>query len=339
MAKVRIQKALSDAGVLSRRKAEEYIRMGRITVNGHKAQPGHPVDTRTDRVAIDGHPVAFPRRKEPVYIMLNKPRGYVTTTSDELGRKCVAELVEDVGTRVYPIGRLDRDSEGLLLLTNDGQFANLIMHPSHRVGKTYRVTVRPGITDEQAAHLGSGVDLGGGEKSGPATVLVLEKEQGRVVLQITISEGKNREIRRMCEGVGLEVGRLKRISVGPVKLGMLQPGQWRPLKKSEVIALRNAARPASEHEPIPKDDPTEKTGSFGKAAPRGDSRTQRGRGQKNDGRRGGAKSGGPKGSASKYAGPKTGKGRSGPPRGEEAVSYGKSTRPAKKPKPYQGGKG
>ena len=273
---IRIQKALSDAGILSRRKAEEYIAQGRITVNGRKATPGNPVNPARDVVAIDGQKVSFPRKKEPVYLMLNKPRGYVTTNDDDLGRRCVAQLVEDVGTRVYPVGRLDRDSEGLLLLTNDGQFANLIMHPSHQVGKTYRVTARPGITDEQAAHLAAGVDLGEGETSAPATVLVLEKEPGRVVLQITISEGKNREIRRMCQGVGLEVARLKRVSVGPLKLGMLQPGKWRMLKKSEVIALKNAARPASQQEALPQDDePAQPMGPFGK--PLSEQKPQRGR--------------------------------------------------------------
>lgn len=259
MAKMRIQKALGDAGIMSRRKAEEYIAAGKITVNGHKAQPGHPVDTAKDIVAIEGKRVVFPRRKENIYIMLNKPRGYVTTTSDELGRRCVTELVENLPERVYPVGRLDKNTEGVLLLTNDGQFANLLMHPSNHITKTYRVTVRPDITDEQAARLAAGVDIGEGVITQPAQVHVMEKAPGRVVLQITISEGKNRQIRRMCEAVGLEVARLKRISVGPQKLGMLQPGEWRELKKSEVLALRNAGRPiqdpASQSKPKPAGRP------------------------------------------------------------------------------------
>ena len=263
--KIRIQKALSDGGILSRRKAEEYVAAGRITVNGRPAVPGNPVDPDRDVIAIDGRRIWFEKRRESLYIMLNKPRGYVTTTSDERGRRCVMELVEDVGTRVYPVGRLDKDSEGLLLLTNDGQFANLMMHPSHHVGKTYRVTVRPGITEEQAISLYTGVDIGEGETSAPATVLVLEKEPGRAVLQITIGEGKNREIRRMCEGVGLEVARLRRTAVGPLKLGMLQPGKWRELKRSEVIALKNAARPAERQELFPEDKPAAvETGRAGK---------------------------------------------------------------------------
>ena len=154
---IRIQKYLGDGGILSRRKTEEYIKAGRITVNGRPAAPGHPV-APGDVIAIDGQRVRVERDKENLYLMLNKPRGYVTTTSDELGRRCVTQLLEGVEARVYPVGRLDRDSEGLLLLTNDGQFANLIMHPSHHIGKTYRVTVRPGITEDQCVALAAGVD-------------------------------------------------------------------------------------------------------------------------------------------------------------------------------------
>lgn len=290
---IRIQKVLGDAGVLSRRKTEEYIKAGRITVNGHKAQPGNPVDPTRDIIAIDGKRVVIARRKENLYLMLNKPRGYVTTTSDELGRRCVAQLVEDAGARVYPVGRLDRDSEGLLLMTNDGQFANLIMHPSHHVSKTYRVTVRPDIGDEQLVRLSSGVDIGEGETTQPAVVHVLEKQPGRVVLQMSITEGKNRQIRRMCEAVGLEVVRLKRISVGPLKLGMLQPGQWRELKKSEVIALRNAAKPASQQEALPAEDkPAGHVGSFGKDARRGARRKDGFVGRKDEPARGNASRGG-----------------------------------------------
>ena len=191
-------------------------------------------------IAIDGVRVQLRKKKQNVYIMLHKPRGFVTTTSDELGRRCVTDLVKDAPAHVYPVGRLDRNSEGLLLLTNDGAFANLVMHPSNHISKTYRVTVRPDVSDEQAAKMSAGVMLDG-RMTLPATVLVLEKQDGRVVLQITIQEGRNRQVRRMCEAVGLEVARLKRTSVGPLKLGMLQPGQWRELRPAEVAALRNAA--------------------------------------------------------------------------------------------------
>ena len=237
---IRIQKVLSENGVMSRRKAEEAIAQGRVTVNGHPAQPGNPVDPARDVIAIDGVRVQLRKKKQNVYIMLHKPRGFVTTTSDELGRRCVTDLVKDAPAHVYPVGRLDRNSEGLLLLTNDGAFANLVMHPSNHISKTYRVTVRPDVSDEQAAKMSAGVMLDG-RMTLPATVLVLEKQDGRVVLQITIQEGRNRQVRRMCEAVGLEVARLKRTSVGPLKLGMLQPGQWRELRPGEVAALRNAA--------------------------------------------------------------------------------------------------
>ena len=258
---IRIQKALTDSGILSRRKTEEYIKAGRITVNGRPAQPGNPVNPDRDVVAIDGVRVPLSSKRETIYIMLNKPRGYVTTTS--------TELVEDLEERVYPVGRLDKNSEGLLLMTNDGQFANLMMHPSHHVSKTYRVTVRPDITEDQVVALSTGVDIGEERKTLPAQVHVLEKVPGRVVLQITITEGRNRQIRRMCEAVGLEVARLKRISVGPVRLGMLQPGKWRELKKSEVIALRNAARPAGQQEPLPQEDKGPHVASFGGTERRG----------------------------------------------------------------------
>lgn len=238
---IRIQKVMTDNGIMSRRKTEEAIQQGRITVNGRPAQVGQPINPRRDVVAVDGVRVQFQKKKHNVYIMLHKPRGHVTTTSDELGRNCVADLVKEAPERVYPVGRLDRNSEGLLLFTNDGEFANMMMHPSNKITKTYRVTVRPDITDEQAAKMASGIELDG-KKTLPATVLVLEKQEGRVVLQMTISEGRNRQIRRMCEAVGLEVARLKRTSVGPLKLGMLQPGQWRELRPAELIALRNAAK-------------------------------------------------------------------------------------------------
>jgi 23S rRNA pseudouridine2605 synthase len=201
--------------------------------------------------------------------MLHKPRGYVTTMSDELGRRCVKELVEDAPERVYPIGRLDKDSEGLLLMTNDGDFANLIMHPSHHVSKTYRVTVRPAVSDEQLTQLSSGVEIDG-KKTAPAVIHVLEKEPGRVVLQITIHEGRNRQIRKMCEAVGLEVARLKRTTVGPLKLGMLQPGEWRELKPAEVGMLRNAVKTMEETKPKkPAKNKEFKARGTEKAAPKG----------------------------------------------------------------------
>lgn len=238
---IRIQKVLSEQGVASRRKVEEWITQGKIKVNGRPAVLGQKINPNRDVVTIDGERVYFQKSNQKYYIMLHKPRGYVTTMSDELGRKCVAELVEDVPERVYPIGRLDKDSEGMLLFTNDGDFANLIMHPSHHVSKTYRVTVRPDISDAQVVRLSTGVEIDG-KKTSPAHVTVLEKEPGRVVLQMVIYEGRNRQVRKMCEAVGLEVARLKRTAIGPLKLGMLAPGKWRELRPGEIGMLRNAVK-------------------------------------------------------------------------------------------------
>lgn len=236
--KIRLQKFLSEAGVASRRKAEEMIRNGSVKVNGAVAQIGDSVDPKRDTVTVKGKKV----RKESNmrYILLNKPRGYVTTTDDELGRKCVLELVKDVKERVYPVGRLDRVSEGALILTNDGAFANAMMHPSRHVPKTYRVTVRPEITAEKVDLLSSGIELDG-RMTAPADVRILSKEEGRAVLEIVLYEGRNRQIRRMCEAVELEVARLRRIAVGSVKLGMLQTGEWRDLTPAEVESLFKAA--------------------------------------------------------------------------------------------------
>ena len=238
MEKVRLQKIIADSGICSRRKAEELIAQGRVKINGRPCKVGNKADPIKDIVSIDGERVVFERKKTYRYIMLNKPRGYVTTMSDELDRKCVTELLDGVDARVYPIGRLDKNSEGLLLFTNDGNFANEIMYPSKHVTKTYRVTVRPDVDDEVLVKLSEGVVIDG-RKTLPCTVLVLDKQPGRTVLQMTISEGRNRQIRKMCEAVGLEVARLKRTAVGPIKLGMLKPGTWRDLKPEELRALRN----------------------------------------------------------------------------------------------------
>ncbi len=238
MAQERLQKYLSECSVASRRKSEELIKAGKVKVNGRVAQIGDKIDTKKDTVTVNGKKVVAVKQK--YYIMLNKPRGYVTTMSDELGRKCVAELVQDVGAVVYPVGRLDRDSEGLLLLTNDGEFANAVMHPRKHVPKTYRVTVRSNINDAQIEKLESGIDIDGdGRETLPASVRVIEKSAARSVLEITIFEGRNRQIRKMCESVSLEVIRLKRNAVGSIKLGMLQPGKWRELTDDEVHKLQS----------------------------------------------------------------------------------------------------
>lgn len=238
---IRIQKVLSDNGILSRRKAEEAIEKGRITVNGRPCAIGQKVNPARDIIALDGVNLPIQKRRKNVYIILNKPRGYITTTSDERGRQIVTDLVADAPAKVYPVGRLDKVSEGLLLMTNDGDLANAIMHPRGHVSKTYRVTVRPDISEEQLIKLSTGVKIDGKETL-PATVHVITREPGRVVLQLTIYEGRNRQVRKMCEAVGLTVARLKRTSIGPIRLGMLRPGEWRELTPSELIALRNAVQ-------------------------------------------------------------------------------------------------
>ena len=174
--------------------------------------------------------------------MLHKPRGFLTTRADDRGRKTVMDLVSDVPAMLRPVGRLDKDSEGLLLMTDDGAFINLLTHPSGGVGKLYRVTVNPRATEEQIIQMSSGVVLDDGVKTQPCVIHVVVDEPGRTVLEITLHEGRNRQIRRMCSAVGLQVVRLRRTAEGPVKLGMLQPGEYRELKKSEINALRNAAQ-------------------------------------------------------------------------------------------------
>ena len=231
---IRLQKFIAQCGIASRRKAEELILGGHVKVNGKTAILGDKV--LTDKVFVRGKRIVVPKGGNYRYIMLNKPRGFITTMNDERGRKCVAQLVENVGERVYPIGRLDKDSEGMLVFTNDGDFANKVMHPKNNVYKIYRVTVRPSIDEDQLVKLETGVELDG-RKTAPAYVHVIHKEQGRVVLEMILHEGKNREIRRMCEAVGLEVARLKRTQIGGVKMGMLKQGDWRDLTEQEVKKL------------------------------------------------------------------------------------------------------
>ncbi|MEE1321343.1 MAG: pseudouridine synthase [Acutalibacteraceae bacterium] len=236
--KVRLQKYLAECGVASRRKSEELIDAGKVKVNGRVATIGDKVHPKKDTVTVNGKKVI--KQKNLVYVMLHKPRGFITTMSDEMDRKCVAQLIKDVPGRVFPVGRLDRDSEGMLLFTNDGEFANAMTHPTKHVPKTYRVTVRPGITEEQITALTTGIIIED-RKTAPAEVRIVTKEEGRVVLEIILYEGRNRQIRKMCEEVGLEVARLKRTAIGSIKLGMLKQGAWRNLNDDEVRKLMIAA--------------------------------------------------------------------------------------------------
>ncbi len=232
--RIRLQKYLSMCAVASRRKAEELIAQGKVKVNGKVAQVGDKVSPKHDTVTVGGKKISAQKQKH--YIMLHKPRGFITTMEDEMGRKCVAELVRDVGVRVYPVGRLDKDSEGLLLMTDDGEFANRMTHPSKHIPKTYRVTVRPDVTDDMLTAFTTGIEIDG-RMTAPSDAHIIEKQDNRVVMEIVLYEGRNRQIRKMCEALGLEVARLKRTSVGSLKLGILHPGKWRELTEDEVHKL------------------------------------------------------------------------------------------------------
>lgn len=233
--KERIQKLLSAAGICSRRQAEVYLQEGRVTVNGSPAALGDRADFDTDLLALDGRPVE-PPRGEKLYILLNKPRGYVTTLSDEKGRPTVAELVKGCGCRVYPVGRLDMDSDGLLLLTDDGAFAQSMSHPSREIEKEYHVTVS-GQLQNCVSRLGAVRALEDGSPIVPARVESLGRRGDRELLSVTIHQGKNRQVRRMCALVGLKVHRLQRVREGGLCLGSLPPGKWRKLSPEELRTL------------------------------------------------------------------------------------------------------
>lgn len=226
----RLQKILSARGLASRRAAEKMIEEGRVTVNGAVAVLGQSADPDLDRIEVDGRPL--PTVDRPVYLLLHKPRGYVTTLSDEKGRKTAAELVADCGVRVYPVGRLDMDSEGLLLFTNDGDFANLLMHPKHQVDKTYLTWVQD-YSEEALQRLKKPIELDGYRIRAPKVRVV---KPG--LLEITIHEGRNRQVRRMCEAAGMQVTRLKRVREGSLSLGDLPLGAWRYLTPEEVSKLK-----------------------------------------------------------------------------------------------------
>lgn len=227
MAEERIQKIMAEQGLCSRRAAEQIIAEGRVKVNGHPVKVGDKMDPNRDVLHVDDERIYIRKDQQMYYLALYKPRGYVTTASDELGRKTVMELVSDIPARLYPVGRLDKDSEGLLLMTNDGAFAQAVTHPSGGISKLYRVTVQPRADESQILKLSSGVVLDDGTKTMPCAINVVTDEPGRTVMEMTLKEGKNREIRRMCETV--------------VKLGMLKPGTYRELTKAEINGLRAAA--------------------------------------------------------------------------------------------------
>ena len=231
----RIQKIIASRGITSRRKAEELILAGRVTCNGRVCLLGEQADPNIDMILLDGKPL--PSGSEYTYIMLHKPRGYVTTLSDEKGRKDISQLVSDCPTRVYPVGRLDMDSEGLLILTNDGDFANYLMHPKHEVNKTYRVFVK-GYSSEALERLGKPVEIDGYMIQKPQVRCVSVDGQDKAQLEVVIHEGRNRQVRRMCDMAGMKVERLIRIAEGQLQLGTLPLGKWRHLTDDEVEQLK-----------------------------------------------------------------------------------------------------
>ncbi len=231
--KERLQKILSARGVASRRKAEEWITQGKVSVNGIPAKLGDTADAEADEILIDGKPL--PKQEAYVYILLNKPRGYVTTLSDEKGRPNAAQLVADCGVRVYPVGRLDMDSEGLLLFTNDGAFANALMHPKHEAEKIYD-TWATGYVPGSEVRLSKPIPLDG-YTIRPPKVKLIRAEGQKAKFQITIHEGRNRQVRRMCEAAGMQCTRLRRIQEGSLSLGNLPLGKWRYLTEDEVKKL------------------------------------------------------------------------------------------------------
>ena len=245
MALIRLQKYFTDCGVMSRRAAEEQIRLGKVKVNDKVAAVGTVIDAGVDKVEYEGR-IIIPYCDEKICIMLNKPRGYVTTMSDERGRKNVSMLVEDLGVRVYPVGRLDMDSDGLLLMTNDGELADVLTHPKHEIPKIYHVTVKGIVSDRQLDALGRSMVIDG-YKIQPVKVTRLpfpHSTSENTVLEMTLFEGRNRQIRKMCDTQQLKIKKLCRISIGRLTLGKLPVGKWRRLTRSEIDYLKNGGESA-----------------------------------------------------------------------------------------------
>lgn len=236
MEQLRIQKFVSDCGLMSRRAAEKEIEAGHFTVNGTKAAIGQKIDPDKDHVEYKGKPVKGGAKK--LYVMLYKPRGFVTTMSDDEGRKCLPELLTDIPDRVYPCGRLDMDSEGLLILTNDGEVANKLMHPKNHVDKIYHVKVKGEIAPEKLDMLNSPMVIDD-YKIKPVRVTVIERKEGMTSLKFVLREGRNRQIRKMCETAGIEILNLKRVAIGELTMGNLPKGKWRYLTPSKIAYLNS----------------------------------------------------------------------------------------------------
>ena len=235
MEKIRLQKFFTDNKIMSRRSAERVIEAGNVKINGVTAKLGDKVDPENDTVVFNGKIIKNDTAKKK-YIMLNKPLGYVTTTSDEKGRETVLSLVKDVGERVYPVGRLDMYSEGLLILTNDGEMTNRLTHPKHHMPKTYSVIIKGDISPDALHKLSSPMEIDGYMLK-PVKVRIVSQKNGATNTLFTLNEGRNRQIRKMCEACGLTIMRLTRISVGKLKLGELERGKWRELTQQVVDYL------------------------------------------------------------------------------------------------------
>ena len=240
MEETRIHKFLADAGVMSRRAAEEAIKRGEIKVNGQTATIGMKIFPETDKVEYKGR-VVKAEKKRCEYYILNKPVGYVTTLSDEKGRPCIKDLISDIETRVYPVGRLDYDSEGLILLTNDGVMTERLTHPKHNIAKYYNVTVKGQVTMEQRKALGKAMEIDGYTIM-PVRNTVVSMKEDKTVLGMELYEGRNRQIRKMCEQVGLEVVKLRRIAIGKIELGNLKLGCWKKLNGAQIEYLKTACK-------------------------------------------------------------------------------------------------
>ena len=240
MEEVRVHKYLADAGIMSRRAAEQAIKQGQVKVNGQTAELGMKVIPGQDLIQYKGRKIEY-QKKMHDYIILNKPVGYVTTMSDEKGRPCIADLIADFDGRVYPVGRLDYDSEGLLILTNDGEMTLRLTHPKHEIPKYYNVTVKGQVTMQQRKLLSSEMVIDG-YKITPVKNEVVSMKEDKTVLGMELYEGRNRQIRKMCEKAGLEVLKLKRISIGQIELGNLKPGCWKKLTGAQIEYLRVACK-------------------------------------------------------------------------------------------------
>lgn len=240
MEPIRLQKFIADSGLMSRRAAEEEIKSGNVSVNGHIAELGMKINPKSDVISYKNKRISY-ERKAYTYIMMNKPRGYLSSTSDDRGRKCVTDLLSGIEARIYPVGRLDLISEGMLLLTDDGELKNRLTHPGYSLPKLYRVKVSGEVSEEQYDMLTSPMVIDG-YKIKPVSVTVGESDESGTVLKMTLLEGRNRQIRKMCEQVGLTVKRLSRISIGNLKLNSLPVGKWRHLTPDEVQYLYTATK-------------------------------------------------------------------------------------------------